>query len=490
MKRWKHIELLRKTLILPPVIIGVAAVVVFVRSQNELARSEHAEQPRPLPVIRVQPTEVTPTVTGFGTASTSRRWNAVSEVQGRIVEIHPHLESGNSIKANELLVRIDDKDSQLLLSQRQADLDSAKARLQELVDGNTSDQRLLMVARQQLEIAVREEQRLTKLNQTRAVSLSELDQAKSDRLTQEQTVQNFQRSINLYPSQVKGAMAAIALAEAKVSEAERDVERTCIYSPFSGVLSKVDLEVGQFVGVHESLFELLDDQKIEVTAHFSLEQIAKLGDSNQNNESRTAEPSRRFNSVTSGRVIERFPFTAQVIARSGNFTRTWNGIPVRITESLNEQSRTLGVVVQVANMPWEETVRDSVSVSSGNSRSSFTNRVNTLRPGTFCEVVLQGPRRNDLITVPRSAMNGETVYLIDKDNRLRSRQVDLGFSFAESVTILHGLREGEVISAIAPVPAIEGQLIDSRFDESLPVQASISSTDTASALQNAKEGRR
>jgi multidrug resistance efflux pump len=31
-----------------------------------------------------------------------------------------------------------------------------------------------------------------------------------------------------------------------------DIKRFSIYSPFAGVLSKVNLEVGQFVGVHES----------------------------------------------------------------------------------------------------------------------------------------------------------------------------------------------------------------------------------------------
>ncbi|PNY35256.1 hypothetical protein C2E31_19120 [Rhodopirellula baltica] len=306
----------RKWLLLPPIVLGVVGVVVFAQFRKELPRSEPAEQSKSLPVIRVRRQAVVPVVSGYGTATAARRWNAVSEVQGRIVEIHPQLESGNTVAANELLIRIDDTDTQLLLVQRQADLASARAQLQELQAEYESDLRLLPFARKQLELASREEQRALELQRRNATSLSEVDQLTSGRLVQEQTLHNLQTAISLYPSQMGAAQAAIALAQAQVREAERDIERTRIVAPFDGMLSGVDLEVGQFIGVNQSLFELFDDQRIEVTAQYSLEQLGKL-----------------LPSLSRGGVddsvqaseTDTLPFTARVVVRSGDYKREWIG---------------------------------------------------------------------------------------------------------------------------------------------------------------------
>ena len=368
-------------------------------------------------MIRVQRAEVTPIVSGYGTASAARRWEAVAEVQGRIVEIHPDLESGNAVGANELLVRIDDTDSQLLLGQRHADLDAAKAKLKELEAGHESDLRLLPLAQEQLRIAVRAEQRSLELRSKSATSESEVEQATSSRLVEEQAVQNIQRAISLYPSQLSSAKASIALAEARVREAERDIERTRIYSPFAGVFSGVDLEVGQFIGVHEPLFELQDDHQIEVAAHFSLEQLEKLLAGVCSADNRMIESADRVSNARLGNGIRGLPFTAQVVVRSGDYKRMWSGQPVRIAESLNEQSRTLGVVVQVINPPGLGTSgeHDGAGITPTIREEGVVSWTTALRPGTFCEVILQSRPCKGLITVPRSAMDGDTVYIVDNE---------------------------------------------------------------------------
>ena len=474
----KRLMMSRKWLVLPPIFVGVIALGAFVSSQNEIPRTEPVEQPRPVRVVRVKPTEISPVISGFGTANTARQWQAVAEVQGRIVEIHPSLESGNSVNAEDLLVRIDAKDLQLLLNQRQADLESAKARLQELEDGFASEEKSLKLALKRLELAIRDEQRSEQLTHSKAVSLGELDQSRSARIAQEETVQNIRGTLSVYPSQIKGAKAAISLAEAKVNEVERDIERTTIYSPFSGVLSNVNLEVGQFVGMHEQLFSLQDDRTIEVTANFSMAQIEELIDSDHSQ-------------LVSNQGS--FPFSAQVFARSGKKKRSWDGTPVRILDSMNEQSRTLGVVFQVLNPSHQNRLSPSVntvgSVSGKNEGVDFARQFGALRPGTFCEVVLQGPASHDRIVVPRTALNVDKVYVVDSENRLRSRKVETGFSVDDSLTIVSGLSEGDVVVAVAPVPAVTGELIDPQFDLDTTTQnvidsvAGSSSEDTEEPLR-------
>ncbi|UBM35342.1 efflux RND transporter periplasmic adaptor subunit [Bremerella sp. TYQ1] len=465
--------------------------MAFAQFRKEIPRHELSEQPRPLPVIRVEPKEVVPKITGFGTASAARRWEAVSELQGRIVEIHSELESGNLVGANELLIRIDDTDSRLLLAQRQADLDAAKTRLDELEAGYEADQRLLPLAQEQLQVAEREEQRYVELRRQKAASLSNADQATSSRLAQQQAVQNIQRALSLFPSQKNAAKASIALAEAKLREAERDVERTRIVSPFAGVLSEANLEIGQFITVNQRLFTLRDAEQIEITAHFSLEQIDRLISRDASPSAKSQMSLEKITGELETHPTQTIPFSARVIARSGNFTRTWNGVPVRITESLNEQSRTLGVVVQVTNIPHHSETQEATlsRFPTTNNESHFAHWSTALRPGTFCEVVLESSPRSDLITIPRSALNENTVYRVDSDNRLHPQSVEIGFSNGEFVTVVGGLKEGDIIAEAVPVPAIEGQLIEPRFADTRSSQFEIVTAAIDSSTTDAKERR-
>lgn len=476
---WQERLLSRRWFALPPVLVGVATVVAFARSRAELPRSEVAEQRKSVPAIVVSPEAIAPEARGFGTASSAHRWAAVAEVQGRIVEIHPDLESGNTVPAGELLVRIDATDLELTRSQRRADHESALARLEELEAGFQSDQQLLVIAEQQLKYAVLEEQRLQRIQQSLAVTQSEVERAASDRLVQEQAIQGIRRSLALYPSQIRSAKASIALAEAKVREADRDLERTCIYSPFAGVLSGVTLEVGQFVSTHQLLFELLDDRQIEVVAHFSLEQIAKLTAGSAGASQGPGHLASSVHGAMPRKGLSRFPFTAQVTARSGGLTRTWEGKPVRIAESLNEQSRTMGVVVRVINPPSETESLDPAKRSyQPTGRDDLARWASVLRPGTFCEVVLESPPRSGLIAVPRAAISGDTVFVIDGEDRLRPRRVATGFAFADSITVTSGLAKGDIIAAVAPVPAIAGQLVDPQLGAVESPQLEVATTAT------------
>jgi hypothetical protein len=45
-------------------------------------------------VIRAEPVAMVPRTLGYGTVRPGRIWQAVSEVRGRVVEVHPQLEAG------------------------------------------------------------------------------------------------------------------------------------------------------------------------------------------------------------------------------------------------------------------------------------------------------------------------------------------------------------------------------------------------------------
>ena len=102
-------------LIFPPVVLGIAAVVYAVNQRVTLESAEIEETSRTLRVITVPEWELTPRVLGYGTAQPVKVWEAVAEVQGDVIEVHPELRTGALIDAGTILLQIDRTEYELAL---------------------------------------------------------------------------------------------------------------------------------------------------------------------------------------------------------------------------------------------------------------------------------------------------------------------------------------------------------------------------------------
>ena len=71
------------------------------------------------------------------------------------------------------------------------------------------------------------------------------------------------------------------------------------------------------------------------------------------------------------------------------------------------------------------------------------------------------------IVVPRSSIRAGTVFVVDKDSRLRRRAVQTLFSQGNISVIEEGLERGERIVVSDLVPAVDGMLLEVEVDEAL-----------------------
>jgi RND family efflux transporter MFP subunit len=461
MSRWNWGDW-HRWLIVPPLAVGVVVIFWLARSGNELPRVEADEKAIPVEVMKLQRTPVRPSATGYGVAKPKRVWMAVAEVAGTAVELHPKLRDGNEVTAGSLLVKIDPTDYQLRVEQRISELNQARSQLDQLVEGRRADEQTLEIQQSLLEVRRSDVERLRQLRGNSAASQSEADLSQAAYLQQAVAVQELRRRLAVTPAQIDAAKAAVRLAEAKVSEARRDLERTEITAPFRGLLSQVNLERGQFVSARESLFELLDVETIEIEARFSIAQLHRLIDLG-NTEPRfdarepatsTVEPSGRATSpletpaepesgpVTIGAEQALAKLEAVVLVRSGNVNLEFLAKPVRISGQLDERTRTLGVIVEV---------------TSGSVRTR--NRSVVLRSGAYCEVILASEQAEHELVVPRSAVEQGRVYLVDEQNRLSRRQVRTRFVEGDRV-VIDGLSEGDWLVVDPPVGALDDALVD------------------------------
>ena len=98
---------LKKLLFIPPVVIGLTVLVIMARNRVEPQRLPEQEVALALRVIHAPEVEIIPRAIGYGTAKAGNVWQAVAEVQGRVIEVHPDLEPGAVIQPDVVVLRID-----------------------------------------------------------------------------------------------------------------------------------------------------------------------------------------------------------------------------------------------------------------------------------------------------------------------------------------------------------------------------------------------
>jgi len=78
----------------------------------------------------------------------------------------------------------------------------------------------------------------------------------------------------------------------------------------------------------------------------------------------------------------------------------------------------------------------------------------------FVEAQIQGIRINNAFVLPRSAIRGsDTVYIIDSENRLWHRKVDIFKNEKESVIVRGGIEKGETICISPMETVVEGMKV-------------------------------
>lgn len=441
--KWKSSVLAGRWLMLPPILVGLAVAGWFISRRQSPQREPAREAERAVRVIRLEPVDVVPRAFGYGTAQPGQVWQAVAEVRGRVLEVHPQLRSGAMVHEGEVLLRIDPAEYELARAQLQAEIARLEAQQEELVLRQANDQASLEIENQALSVAEAELQRVETLAARNAASASEIDQQKRAVLVQRQSVQRLSNSLRLIPQQQKAVEAELAVKQAGLEQAELDLAKTSIAAPFACRLAEVEIQPGQFLAAGQMLFEAHGTAFSEVEAQIPLDQLRTLIEPKHDVQSPVMMDPRSVKTLFNFRVIVRY--------RSGDFLAEWEGHVVRLREQVDPRTRMMGLVVAV-DKPYDQAI---------------PGRRPPLVQGMYCEIELQGAVRREQIVIPHAALHDGHVYIIDDDRRLRRRAVVLAFAQAGFVCVQEGLAAAQTLVVSDPTPAIEGLLTEPVLDEEL-----------------------
>ncbi len=228
--------------------------------------------------------------------------------------------------------------------------------------------------------------------------------------------------------QLAQARAGLAGAEAQLQRAKLDLERTRIRAPFRGRVRRESVDAGQFVTRGTPVATLYSVSLAEVRLPLPDDELAYLD---------------LPLGYSDGGGAERGPEVSLSALFAGR-RHSWKARIVRTEGELDPASRMIHAVAQVVD-PYargEDPTRPPLAV------------------GMFVDAEIKGRIVKGGTEVPRAAMRGsDRVLVVDEDDRLRFRAVDVVRFEADRVVVASGLAGGDR-PCVSPIEiAVDGMAV-------------------------------
>ncbi len=231
--------------------------------------------------------------------------------------------------------------------------------------------------------------------------------------------------LTLREPQLRQARASTASAKARLTTAKRNLERTKIKAPYAGRILSKNVDVGQYISPGNQLARVYAVDFAEVRLPLTATQFSFLD---------LASAYRGENSSS------REGPTVILSSTIGGNTYRWRGRIDRSEGSVDVATRQFYVVAQVRN-PYGLT-------EAGRP---------PLKVGSFVQAEIVGKTLEDVYVIPRVLLReNDYVLLIDSDNYLARKSVELAWETDEVIVVTSGLDPGDKL-CLTEVPfALEG----------------------------------
>ena len=250
-----------------------------------------------------------------------------------------------------------------------------------------------------------------------------LQQLIKDNLVSQSNLENAARAHKI-------AKANVIESKINLAQAERDLGRTKITAPFEGMVRSESIDIGQFVQQGAPIASIYASDAVEVRLPIVNAQLAYLDPAN----------------LQRGELD---PATAPKIRLTARYAGTsfiWRGQLARTEGEIDAQSRMITAVARVR--------QDNQSPD-----------VPPLQVGAFVAAEIEGQYLDDIVRLPRAALRPNSqVLIIDGDNRLRFRAVNVLRLENDFVIIDSGLESGEVVNLSPIQTVVDGMRVSLTFE--------------------------
>ena len=265
-----------------PLIILAVGVLVFIAlkaTRPEPAEVTATERSWRVEVQAITPGSQVPVLPLYGEVLAPDQQTITATLAGRVAE-RP-VSEGMSVKQGDLLLALDEADIGPALAQARAQVDDLDAQISSEQVRYRNDQEALKSEQAIVANARRQFERIESLVGRNLASRENLEAATDALARAELTVSTRQRAIQEHPARLQSLEAKLAQARANLAATERDVDRARVVAPFDGVVTGIEVAVGDQVSRNEPLLTVYPTRGLEVRARvpqvFQNELITALG---------------------------------------------------------------------------------------------------------------------------------------------------------------------------------------------------------------------
>ena len=222
--------------------------------------------------------------------------------------------------------------------------------------------------------------------------------------------------------QVMEVEAKLLAAEADLKEARLDVARTEINVPFLGRVREKSVGIGQYVTAGTQLGRVFSSDTVEIRLPLTDAQLVELN-------------------LPMGFMADAFNApVVQFSAHVGNRQHFWSGRIVRTHASVDTQTRLIYAIAEV---------EDPYGLGSDNGAP--------IAVGMFVHADITGVKSQAALVLPRLALrSANKVYVINDDNRLEIRTVEVISTSEDFVLVSTGVEVGDKVVTSTIPAAVDG----------------------------------
>ncbi|MET4695925.1 efflux RND transporter periplasmic adaptor subunit [Endozoicomonas lisbonensis] len=372
-------------------IMGVAAASYYLESKPRIRSRQGQPVARLVQVQTIESGSQQPWITGNGQVVAKREVDLRSQQRGTVVSLPDTFIPGGFVHKGEVLLQIDPRDHLLQIEQSQAGLAKARATLEE-------ERGRHRVAQLEYDLSGKE-------------------------------LPDDEVGLVLRQPQLADAEANLKRAQAALSKARIDYERTRIEAPFDAQITARHISIGSMARDNMSLFELVATDAFWVEVSLPTQYLPWL-----------KFPSNNQHETEDGHCTGSVVRIRNVADWQEHVYR--EGCVISLLPELNSRVRTATVLVEI---------KDPLALLPEN-RGKPQVLVNE-----FLQADILGKQVDNVVSLPRRLLqNGNRVWLMNTENKLESREVTLSYRGRDHVLVDGGLVAGEKLVTSAIPGAVEG----------------------------------
>src|SRR5881394_1523376 len=398
-------QLLKLFLVLALATIAVGALSACKRSNGQTNAASASPTPAVIEITSMAAVsrQLPQYFEATGSLAANEQTDVAPETSGKVAAVG--VDIGTFVKKGQTLVRLEDADFKDRVQQAQAQVDQAKATLEQnrakigLRPGqkfNPENVPEVAAARAALDLTEKNLKRSEKLLESGDVSKAAYDVQKSQR---DQASEQYKALIHQAEQNfatVANSQAAVDVALANLSLTKRNLTYTTIVAPMSGYVSDRPADVGEYISPQQKVATIVNINPLRVKIDV---------------------PEQAIPQIHQGESVS--------VAVSAYTDRTFSGRVARISPNVTATSRTLTVEADVDNPNGE------------------------LKPGQFATIRVLLPKSAAAVMVPQRALrtiSGATYVFVIKNGFAQQRLVQSGQTEGDLVELKSGIAADEIVA--------------------------------------------